>query len=146
MAQREIATGLQAEPIGNRLALVGAVVYLLEWVAIVAASPPGPFGPGATSADILDAYSGHDGAAALSAGWFAVCLVGRVIYMAGLKASLRARPVALALMDVAVAAMAISVALEVVPTQPRRAPLASPPTGETAASSSRWMASPSGST
>jgi hypothetical protein len=113
MAQQEIAIDRRSKPIGTRLALVGAVVYLLEWVAIVAASPPGPFGPGTASADIVGAYAGHDGPAALSAAWFAVCLVGRVIYMAGLKASLRARPRELPLMDVAVAAMAISVALEV---------------------------------
>jgi hypothetical protein len=113
MAEQEIATVRQHAPVGNRLALVGAVLYLLEWVAIVAASPPDPPGPGSSAADAVRAYSGHAGGAALSAGWFAVCLVGRVIYLAGVKASLRDRPRELPLMDVAVAAMAISVALEV---------------------------------
>jgi hypothetical protein len=100
-------------PIGNRLALIGAVLYLLEWVAIIGASPPGPLGPGTGTRALVAAYSHHAGAAAVSAGWFAVCLIGRVLYMAGLKASLRARPRELPLMDVAVAAMAISVTLEV---------------------------------
>jgi hypothetical protein len=61
----------------------------------------------------MAAYSQHPAAAAVSAGWFALCLSGRVLYMAGLKASLQARPRELPLMDFAVAAMAISVALEV---------------------------------
>jgi hypothetical protein len=100
-------------PIGNRLALIGAVVYLLEWVAIIGASPPGPLGPGTGTKAVVDAHSHHAGAAAVSAGWFAVCLTGRVLYVAGLKASLRARPRELPLMDVAVAAVAVSVTLEV---------------------------------
>jgi hypothetical protein len=113
MVRQDMAAVRQEAPIGNRLALIGAVVYLLEWVAIIAASPPGPLGPGTGTKEVVAAYSHHAGAAAVSAGWFAVCLLGRVVYMAGLKASLRARPRELPLMDVAVAAMAISVTLEV---------------------------------
>ncbi len=100
-------------PIGNRLALAGAVLYLLEWVAIIAASPPGPLGPGTDATEIVDAYSEHAGAAAVSAAWFAVCLVGRVLYLVGVKASMREHQRDLPLLDLAVAAMAISVALEV---------------------------------
>jgi len=103
----------QRAPIGTRLALVGAVLYLLEWVAIIGASPPGPLGPGTTTKALMAAYSHHAGAAAVSAGWFAVCLSGRVLYMAAVRSSLRARTRELPLMDFAVAAMAISVALEV---------------------------------
>jgi hypothetical protein len=93
--------------------LAGAILYLLEWVDIIAASPPGPLGPGTGTADLVETYAQNAGAAALSAGWFAICLVGRVLFMAGLKASLRERPRELPLLDVAVAAMAISVALEI---------------------------------
>lgn len=113
MVETDVSAARRDAPLGNRLALAGAVLYLLEWVAIIAASPPGPLGPGTGTAEVVDAYSEHAGAAAFSAAWFAVCLVGRVMYMAGLKASLRERPRELPLLDLAVAAMAISVALEI---------------------------------
>jgi hypothetical protein len=113
LAEKEFTSVRQNAPIGNRLALIGAVVYLLEWVAILAASPPGPLDPGTAGSDVADAYSADARAAALSAAWFAVCLVGRVVFMVGLKASLQARPRELPLMDVAVAAMAVGVVLEV---------------------------------
>lgn len=74
---------------------------------------PGPLGPGTGTKALVAVYSHHAGAAAVSAGWFAVCLSGRVLYLAGLKASLRARPRELPLMDFAVGAMAVSVTLEV---------------------------------
>jgi hypothetical protein len=113
MVAKDVSTVQRKAPLGNRLALIGAVVYLLEWVAIIGASSPGPLGPGTGPTEVIDAYSGHATGAALSAGWFAVCLLGRVLYMAGLKASLRERARELPLMDVAVAAMAVSVALEI---------------------------------
>ncbi|MPZ93738.1 MAG: hypothetical protein GEU96_02245 [Propionibacteriales bacterium] len=100
--------------VGNRLALAGAVLYLSEWVAIFVASPPEPFGPGTDTSGMVAAYAEHTGAAAVSAGWFAVVLVGRVIFIAGLKASLRARPREQPLLDLALGAMAISVAIEII--------------------------------
>jgi hypothetical protein len=98
---------------GNRLALIGAVLYLLEWVAIIAAAPPGPFGPGTTSHKIVSEYVAHAGGAAFAAGWFAVVLVGRVLFIAGLKSSLRGWRRELPLLDFALGAMAISVVLEI---------------------------------
>jgi hypothetical protein len=47
-------------PAGIRMALFGAVLYLSEWVAILAASPPGPFGPGVGRREIVSTYADHD--------------------------------------------------------------------------------------
>jgi len=100
--------------IGNGLALAGAILYLLEWVAIFAFSPPGPLGPDKSPGQLVTAYADHAGRAAASAGWFAFVLVGRVLFIAGLKAGLRRRPRELPLLDLALGAMAIGVALEVI--------------------------------
>jgi hypothetical protein len=100
--------------IGNRLTLAGAVIYLLEWVAIIAATPPGPFGPGSKRAETIAEYAGHAGGAAFAVGWFAVVLLGRVLFIAGLKAALRGRPRELPLLDLALGAMTVSVVLEIV--------------------------------
>jgi hypothetical protein len=98
---------------GTRWALTGAVLYLLEWVAIFAASPPGPLGPGTPDDELFDAYAANAGAGALSAAWFAVCLTGRVLYLVGLRWSMSAAARERPLLDFAVAAMSISVTLEV---------------------------------
>lgn len=104
----------RAAPVGNRLVLIGAVLYLLEWVAIVAAQPPGPFGSGTRTADLVHSYATHAGGAAIAAAWFAVVLLGRVLVVAGLKASLRDSPRQLPLLDLALSAMALSVVMEIV--------------------------------
>jgi hypothetical protein len=98
---------------GNPWAIVGAVLYLLEWVAIVAAAPPGPIGPGTAANKLASDYASHAGGAAVAAAWFAVVLVGRVLFVAAVKASLRSRPRERPLLDLALGAMAISVVLEV---------------------------------
>lgn len=99
-------------PIGNRLVLGGAVLYLSEWVALFLASPPGPV-TGVGRAELVRAYAENADRAAVSAGWFAVCLVGRVLVVSGLAASMRERPRERPLLDLAVAAMAMGVVLEV---------------------------------
>jgi hypothetical protein len=104
---------VRIEPDGNRLALTGAVLYLLEWIAIIAAAPPGPFGPGTDAQRLVHDYTTHARGAAFAAGWFAVVLAGRVLFIAGVKASLRRWPRERPLLDLALGAMAISVALEV---------------------------------
>lgn len=99
--------------IGTRLALTGAVLYLLEWAVI-------PFLPrvptdrlGEDSKAIVDAYAGEAGLLAFAAGWFGVVLVGRVLYATALRDALEAsgRPSTLA--RFAVGAMAVSVAIEI---------------------------------
>jgi hypothetical protein len=111
--ERSDEGGRAAAADGNRLALIGAVLYLLEWVAIIGAAPPGPFGPGTSSHKILSEYTAHVGGAAFAAGWFAVVLTGRVLFVAGLKSSLRRWRRERPLLDFALGAMAISVVLEI---------------------------------
>jgi hypothetical protein len=57
-----VARGLPSELVGNRLALVGATIYLVEWVVIVflADVPTDDFGTDATA--IVDAYTGESDA------------------------------------------------------------------------------------
>jgi hypothetical protein len=99
---------------GNRLVLAGAVLYLLEWIAIIAAGVSVPVGAAAGAHDVTAAYAGHADAIGWSAGWFCVVEVGRILVMVGLRVALpqpgRLRP----LLDLAVVAMAVSVAIEIV--------------------------------
>lgn len=99
--------------VGNRLALVGAILYLLEWVAIIAAGVNVPASFDANATEVLKAYSGHAGAYGWAAGWFSVVLLGRVLFTVGVRSALRESGRPQALMDLAVAAMTVSVALEV---------------------------------
>ena len=95
--------------VGNRLALVGTVLYFLEWVAI-------PFLPevadgslfGAEPEVVVAAHRGHSGVIAFAAGWFGVVLLGRVLFAVALRKSFRIRDSLL--VDFAVGAM-ISVRL-----------------------------------
>jgi hypothetical protein len=114
VAAAGLARTARRRPVGNRLALAGAVLYLLEWAAIIATSPPGPFGPGTAHHSIYSDYATHAGRASFAAAWFAVVLVGRILFVAGVKASLRDRPRERPLLDLALGAMAVSVVLEVV--------------------------------
>jgi hypothetical protein len=82
-------------------------------VAIIAASVNVPLGANASSSQLLDAYSGHEQALGWAAGWFSVVLLGRILITTGLRTALvdsaRPQPV----MDLAVAAMAVGVAVEI---------------------------------
>jgi hypothetical protein len=113
MVDGDVGSGAVDGLVGNRLALVGAGIYLLEWVAILASPPPGPVGPGTSAAQIEASYAGHAGPAGFAAAWFAVVLVGRILYVAAVKASLRGSPRELPLLDLAVGAMVASVVLEI---------------------------------
>lgn len=108
-----LATTHRPTVVGNRLVLAGVVLYLLEWVAIIAAHLGVPVGPSGTSGGITGAYTGHVNAFGWAAGWFSVVLLGRVVLVVGLRAALGHDPRVRPLMDVAVVAMAVSVALEV---------------------------------
>lgn len=99
---------------GNRLMLVGAVLYLLEWVAIIPAGDTGPSELGKTaSSTIVSLYQGHARGAGFIAGWCAVVLMGRILIVLGARQALRGvRHQALA--DWAVVVMGVSIAVEVV--------------------------------
>lgn len=115
---------------GNRWALAGAIMYLLEWVAIIGllgavtgingAGPGGaagvqiPTAPGTKPADIFNGYTAANAAAtALSAGWYGLVLPGRILLIAGIRQALRRSWGESALADLAVAAMALSVLMEI---------------------------------
>lgn len=103
-----------AELVGNRLVLAGAVVYLLEWVAIIGAHIDAPFSPGTASSKVLQGYVGNADAFGWAAGFWSVVMLGRILIVVGLRKGLddSARPHALS--ELAVGAMAVSVAIEVV--------------------------------
>ena len=100
--------------VGNRLALVGTVLYFLEWVAI-AFLPEVADGSlfGAEPEVVVAAYRGHSGVIAFAAGWFGVVLLGRVLFAVALRKSFRDSSRDSLLVDFAVGAMIVSVTLEI---------------------------------
>lgn len=102
--------------VGNVWVLIGAVVYLLEFVAIIWADVAG-LGSVAerrsSASAVVDSYAGHPDAAYAMAGWFAVVLLGRVLLFIGLRRALVDSGHAHPLLDLAVVASAVSVTLEV---------------------------------
>jgi hypothetical protein len=103
-----------ARIVGTRLALVGAVLYLSEWLVIpfVVDLPTDDLGEDATA--IAAAYAGHGTELAFLAGWLSFALLGRVLFVSALRSTFRDSPRELVLADLAVAAMAVSVAIEIV--------------------------------
>lgn len=99
--------------VGDRLVLVGSVLYLLEWVGIIAGHVGAPLGAGASAGAVHQAYAGSADAFGWAAGWFSVVLLGRVVLMVGVRSALVDSGRRDVLMDVAVLAMTVSVAVEV---------------------------------
>ncbi len=102
--------------VGNRWVLVGGIVYLLEWVAIIWVGALGVGETvirGASPDDLLDSYVGHVDALTTMAGWFALVLLFRILVFIGLRQALADSGYRHPLMDFAVAAAAVSVTLEV---------------------------------
>ena len=99
---------------GNRLALVGAILYLLEWAFIIPSGVRVPR-PGSTAEQIAAAYSTQpsSGYGLLFAG-LSVVLLGRIAFISGLRNSLRQTNGTRVLADVAFGAMTTSVVLEMV--------------------------------
>lgn len=102
--------------VGNRWVLVGGVVYLLEFVAILWVGALGAGNAvvrGTSEGDLLSTYAGHEDAVGALAGWLAVVLLGRVLVFVGIRHALAESGHRHPLTDLAVVAAAISVALEV---------------------------------
>lgn len=102
--------------VGNRWVLVGGVVYLLEWVAIiwVGAVGVGEFViRGASGAEVVETYADHPDAMFAMAGWFAIVLLGRILLFIGLRQALADSGHGHLLLDFAVAAAAVSVTIEI---------------------------------
>lgn len=104
----------RAELVGTRLALLGTALYLSEWLVIpfLADLPTDDLGDDAPS--IAAAYEGHGTELGFAAGYFSFALLGRVVFVAALRGALTAWRPLRTLMDIALAAMAVSVAIEVV--------------------------------
>jgi hypothetical protein len=98
---------------GNRLALAGAILYFLEWVVIIPAGGAGPAALGTKAAAIVSLYATHAGAQEFMASWFSLVLLGRIVFVAGVRSALQRSPRELPLADVALAAMTVSVLLEI---------------------------------
>ena len=98
---------------GTRLALAGALLYLTEWLVIpfVVDFPTDDLGEDATA--IAAAYAGHGTELAFLAAWLSFALLGRVVFVTALRGTFRDSPRELTLLDIAVAAMAVSVAVEI---------------------------------
>jgi prepilin signal peptidase PulO-like enzyme (type II secretory pathway) len=102
--------------VGNRWVLIGAIVYLLEWVAIVWGSVAGAdmlVTRGTGAGDLEATYAGHADVVASMAGWFAVVLLGRVLIFIGLRHAFAESGYRHPLLDLAVVAAAASVVLEI---------------------------------
>ena len=99
--------------VGNRLALAGAVLFLLEWVAIVfiADVPTDRLGDDASA--IAAAYEGEATTMALAAGWFSFVLLGRVLFAAAVRRAFHDSGYRSTLLDFALGAMIVSVAIEI---------------------------------
>jgi hypothetical protein len=99
---------------GNRLALAGVAMYFLEWVGIAAFNLGNvPAGQGTSPAEILGQYTQHGPGIQLLAGWLSLVLLGRILFVAGIRDALRRSGADTLLADFAVIAMAVSVVLEV---------------------------------
>ncbi len=100
--------------VGNRLALAGAILYLLEWVGILGFnSGTVPGAQGAKAAEIVAQYTQHGTGIALLAGWLSLVLLGRILFVAGIRDGLRRSGAETLLADFALGAMAVSVILEI---------------------------------
>jgi len=100
---------------GNWLALVGTIVYFLEWVAIIGAGGINVLRePGTSQSAIFDAYAGHSNAYAWASGWFGIVLLGRVLFAIGVRRALQATGQNDALAEFGVLAMLAGVVFETV--------------------------------
>ncbi len=107
-------TPARQQLVGNRLALAGVAMYFLEWVGIAAFNLGNvPAGQGTSPAEILAQYTQHGPGIQLLAGWLSLVLLGRILFVAGIRDALRRSGADTLLADFAVLAMAVSVVLEV---------------------------------
>lgn len=100
--------------IGNRLALVGVVLYFCEWIGIALLNIGNvPASQGTAASEVLTQYSEHGTALALMAGWLGLVLLGRILFVAAIRDGIHRSGAGTLLADFAVAAMTVSVVMEV---------------------------------
>jgi hypothetical protein len=94
--------------------LAGAIIFLLEWVGIIGFNSGNvPETQGAKAAQIFAEYAQHGTGIGLLAGWLTLVLLGRILFVAGLRDGLRRSGAETLLVDFALGAMAVSVMLEI---------------------------------
>ena len=106
----------KSQLVGNRMMLSGALLYLLEWVAIIWTNSRGvatSVAIGTSADDLMASFKGNETALTMMAGWFSLVLIGRILIIIGLKNGLAASGRTHPIMDFAVIMMAISVAFEI---------------------------------
>ena len=108
-----VTTIAHSRLVGNRLTLIGAIVYLLEFVGIIAAGAPVPSKPGMGLDAVISLYATHSLGIAFEASWLSLVLLGRVAFAVGLRSALKRSGVESALTDLAVGAVVISVVVEI---------------------------------
>lgn len=101
---------MQDRPTGNWMALAGVIAYLLEFAVFIPAGAQ-LFVP--AGSDVVAHYAARATGLAVAAALLAVLLMGRVAFVAGLRAALYGSAAVRPLVDLALAAMVVSVALEV---------------------------------
>jgi hypothetical protein len=103
-----------ARSAGTRLALAGALLYLSEWAVIAFSADLPTDDLGDDAAAIAAAYNGHATELAFLAGYLSLALLGRIVFVAALRSSFPDARRERVLLDVALGAMLVSVAVEVV--------------------------------
>lgn len=94
---------------GGCLILIGLVTYLTEFVGMAIAGGFPSNEPGTPIAQVPDVYVGIADGAGFLAGWMALVLTGRILIIIGIREAVGRS----GLLDWAVAAMVVSVVLEV---------------------------------
>jgi hypothetical protein len=102
------------ELVGTRLALAGTLLYLTEWLVIpfMPDLPTDDLGEGAAA--IAAEYAEHGTQLAFLAGYLSFALLGRVLFVSALRSVLPDTRRERVLTEVALGAMIVSVAIEIV--------------------------------
>lgn len=104
----------QRQLVGNRLMLLGALLYLGEFIGIaISGAAHLPEQPAVGTSTLLSDYAGHADGLGFLIGWFGIVLLGRVLVVLALRASLTKSAHSSVWMDLSVVAMSIGVVMEV---------------------------------
>jgi hypothetical protein len=103
--------------VGNRLVLLGGILFLCEFVGIIGSHVHTmPALPGTSSASLRTMYDGQAGVAGFLVGWYSLVIPGRLLFTLGLRrailASDRSGRAPRTLLDWAVSLMGVGVVLE----------------------------------
>jgi hypothetical protein len=100
--------------VGNRYALIGALLYLCEFVGIpLSGAAHLPFIPGTPAHQVAAAYVGHAGGLGFLVGWFGIVQLGRTLFVLAVASALTKSGRGSIAAWFAVAAMAVGGVLEI---------------------------------